>query len=335
MNIIVLSNPGRAAPYVMMDLAEHFNSLGHNARMVKVEDLFNLVSPPNTREALLELTSKIEALNPDVVIGYGAVSLLFYRIQDGPLVNVLQSMKIPMAGIYYDSPLHKDVFPAVAGMAYSDIYHMFIWDRFYIGELERLGFKNLHFMPIGTSTTRYRKISEQAREASEFACDVSFVGTWSPKRDLVLRRLADFDMKIYGYGWDGASLGLREKFRKTADNITELPFIYNFSKINVNVTMEQGVSSLNMRVFDVMACEGFLISDHKSDFDELFDCEKEVVSYKHVDELPDLVRHYLDHEDERREKARAARRRVLREHSYKRRAEFIIETLQRSGIGKG
>ena len=103
----------------------------------------------------------------------------------------------------------------------------------------------------------------------------------------------------------------------------------------MNVTMEQGISSLNMRVYDVMACEGFLLSDYKSDFEELFDYENEVVCYKSVKELPGLVQHYLDHEDERRAKAKAARKRVLREHSYKKRAEFIIETLEKSGIGKG
>jgi spore maturation protein CgeB len=335
MNITVLLNPGRAAPYVMLDLSEHFNAMGHNSQLVKVGDLLSLESPPNTKEAFIELSRKVDALNPDVVIGYGAISLLHFKFQDGPLVNVFQTLKVPMAGIYYDSPFQKEVFPSVASMAFSDIYHMFVWDQYYVDELEKLGFKNSHYMPIAANTNRYRKIKEQAREASEFTSDVSFVGSWSPKRDLVLRRLLDFDLKIYGYGWEAASPGLRERFVKTADNITELPFIFNFSKVNVNVTMEQGVSSLNMRVFDVMACEGFLISDYKTDFEKLFDYEKEVVAYKHLDELPELVQYYLDHDDERREKARAARRRVLREHSYKKRAEFIINTLQKMGIGQG
>ena len=270
-----------------------------------------------------------------MVLAYGAVNLVFYRFKDGPVVNVLDTMNIPMAGIYYDSPFHAQVFPALASMVYSRNHHMFVWDRYYVEELKKLGFHNVYYMPIATNTKRYMKLNEQARETSKFKSDVSFVGAWSPKRDLVLRTLCDFDLAIYGYGWEKASQDLQARFHGALDNITELPFLYNFSKINMNVTMEQGISSLNMRVYDVMACEGFLLSDYKSDFEELFDYENEVVCYKSVKELPGLVQHYLDHEDERRAKAKAARKRVLREHSYKKRAEFIIETLEKSGIGKG
>ena len=334
MNILVILNRGRAAPYVMMDLNEHFNSMGHTSRMIRSEDLVDHGCDPLSREAFFAMSRKIQTFNPDVVIGYGGVSLLFFQIEkQGPLVNVLEVLQIPSVGIYYDNPFLREVFPFVAGMADARQYHMFIWDRYYVEELQKLGFRNTYYMPIAANTKRYHKINEQARDANEYSCDVSFVGSWSYKRELVLRKLLEFDLKIYGYGWEKASPRIKERFLGPADNITELPFIYNYSKINVNVTMEQGISSLNMRVFDVMACEGFLISDYKPDFRELFDYDNEAVCYQHVDELPELIQYYLTHEDERRRKARAARRRVLREHSYKNRAEFIIETLQKSGIG--
>ena len=333
MKILIILHGGRAGPYVMLDLADTFQELGHETVTMRTDDLMKVAEEMPTVEGLKELSRNIHSLAPDFVIGYGATSVFYFHIKGGPSVNLFESLQIPYVAIYYDNPMLEVVFPSVAATLGSKIHHMFIWDRYYLEELEKLGFTNLHFMPIAANTKRYRKLPDQAREASPYKCDVSFVGTWSAKRDLVLRRLADCDMQIYGYDWDKASAPLREKFLRKADNISDLPFIYNYAGVNVNVTMEQGITSLNMRVFDVMACEGFLVSDYKSDFEELFDMDKEIVCYRHVDELRELTDFYLKNDAARREIARAGRRRVLREHSYKQRAKFILDTLKEQGIG--
>ena len=104
-----------------------------------------------------------------------------------------------------------------------------------------------------------------------------------------------------------------------------------YSKVNMNITVDQGVTSLNMRVFDCMACGSFLLSVHKADFEELFDYENEVVTYRRASEVPELVRYYLDHEEERKEISKRARRRVLAEHSYQNRVEFVLGKLESGG----
>lgn len=333
MKILIILHTGRAGPYVMVDLADTFAELGHDVIFMRTDELSKVSSEQPTAEGLRELGRNILSLKPDVVMGYGATALSYFPIKDGPLVNVFESLRIPYCSIFYDNPMLDIVFPSVALTVDATHHFMFIWDRHYVAELKNLGFKNTYFMPIAANTKRYHKMPENLRATSPFACDVSFVGSWSPKRDLVLRHLAGFDFAIYGYDWERSSAGLQGKFRGPAHNMSELPFLYNFSKVSVNVTMEQGVTSLNMRVFDVMACEGFLISDYKSDFEELFDMDKEIVCYRGADELPGLVDYYLKNEKERKDKARAARRRVLREHNYKKRAKFILDTLKENGIG--
>lgn len=333
MKILIILHTGRAGPYVMMDLADTFTEMGHEVVFMRTEELCKVAEEMPTTEGLHELGRSILSLKPDVAMGYGATALFYFRIENGPFVNVFESLRIPYCSIFYDSPLLDIVFTSVALTADAQHHFMFIWDRYYTEELKKLGFKNTYFMPIAANTKRYRKLPENLRADSPFACDVSFVGSWSPKRDLVLRHLADFELAVYGYDWEKSSVGLQDKSRGPAHNISELPFLYNYSKINVNVTMEQGVTSLNMRVFDVIACEGFLISDYKPDFEELFDMDKEIVCYRSVEELPGLVDYYLKNEKERKEKAAAARRRVLREHTYKKRAQYIIDTLKENGIG--
>ena len=104
----------------------------------------------------------------------------------------------------------------------------------------------------------------------------------------------------------------------------ELPQFYPLSAINFNCTSLQMKGAVNQRVFDVPACEAFLLTDHRVQMERLFEPGKEVVFYNDPEEIPDMARHYLAHAGERRAVARAARARVLAEHTYTRRMGQLL-----------
>ncbi len=108
----------------------------------------------------------------------------------------------------------------------------------------------------------------------------------------------------------------------------ELPLFYNACKINFNATSLQMPEAVNQRVFDVPACSSFLLADHQKAIDELFEVGKEIVTYKNIDEIPELVRFYLNNPDARKKIALKGRERVLKEHTYKHRLGRIIETMR-------
>lgn len=96
----------------------------------------------------------------------------------------------------------------------------------------------------------------------------------------------------------------------------ELPLFYPLTAINFNCTSLQMKGAVNQRVFDVPACGAFLLTDHRVQMERLFEPGREVVFYIDPEEIPDMVRHYLAHPQERRAVAQAARVRVLAEHTY-------------------
>jgi spore maturation protein CgeB len=207
-----------------------------------------------------------------------------------------------------------------------------VWDKFHAEDMKKLGFKKVHYMPIAANTKRFKKLDFNEDDAREYGADVSFVGSRTLKRERVLSALTDFDLAIWGYDWENAAdERLRECARGAADNENELVKVYNHSKININVTVDQGVSSLNMRVFDCMASGGFLISDYKQDFDSLFD-KGEAVAFRELDELPRMVKRYLERAEERMAIAEKGRLRVAADHSYSKRIEFIMNLLERDGM---
>lgn len=334
MNILGLLGEGRAAPYVIYDLGAGFEAAGHKVKYISLKDeLFPVLLQMNMNQFLEVLAGKMKELEIDMVYGYGAKPIIPCVDPSGTRYTVWDILEIPYLTIWYDSPTADYIFPSLIDIQPSKYHHMFIWDRYYFEDLGRLGFENIHYLPIGTNTKRFRRMQPtDATEVEKYGADVAFVGSYTARRELAIRMLMDFNPVIYGYDWEQAkSAAVRERLRGPADNFTELNKIYNYSKININVTVEQGLTSLNMRVFDVMAAGGFLISDFKEDFELLFD-EEEFVCYRNLSELPELVEYYLKNPEERKKKAWAGRRRVLRDHDYTKRAEQIMEAMREAGL---
>ncbi len=88
-------------------------------------------------------------------------------------------------------------------------------------------------------------------------------------------------------------------YRGTADYLLEMPKIFKCSKINLNITMRGIKSGIPQRVFDVLGCGGFLISNYQPELAEYFVPDEEIVLYESVPDLIEKIGHYLEHEEER------------------------------------
>ena len=93
------------------------------------------------------------------------------------------------------------------------------------------------------------------------------------------------------------------------------PF-YRSTAVNVNTTSLQMKTAVNQRVFDCPAAGGFLITDNQSSLNEMFDVEKEVVTYDSLDELKDKVVYYLAHPEDRNKIVKRAQKRITQEHTH-------------------
>jgi spore maturation protein CgeB len=109
------------------------------------------------------------------------------------------------------------------------------------------------------------------------------------------------------------------------DKHTQLPTLYNSSKINLCCT--QFPRACHERVFQTAACGAFILHEYKEDASALFEPGKEIVMYKKLEELPDLIKYYLKNEDERKKIAANARKRFLSEHTPLHRAKKFMEII--------
>lgn len=96
----------------------------------------------------------------------------------------------------------------------------------------------------------------------------------------------------------------------------EMPHVFAQSKINLNITSKSICSGLPLRMFDIMGCGGFLLTNYQSELAEYFEIGKELAVYESIPHLLEQVRYYVDHEDERREIAKRGYEKVKQHFSY-------------------
>ena len=97
------------------------------------------------------------------------------------------------------------------------------------------------------------------------------------------------------------------------------------SKITLNKHGDFAPYANNGRLYEATGMGALLMTDWKENLHELFEPGKEVVAYRSSDHCAELVRYYLEHDNEREAIARAGQERTLREHTEYQRTQELIE----------
>jgi len=113
--------------------------------------------------------------------------------------------------------------------------------------------------------------------------------------------------------------------RGFAKTNTEMPIIFHQSKINLNLTAKSIRSGLSLRIFDVLGCEGFLITNYQAELPEHFNIGEDLEAYTSLDDLMGKCEYYLSHDKERREIAHNGFEKVKKYHTYDIRLTQMLE----------
>lgn len=109
-----------------------------------------------------------------------------------------------------------------------------------------------------------------------------------------------------------------------ADYNTKMPRVFRRSKVNLNITLRCILSGIPLRVIDVLAAGGFLITSYTEEIEEYFENGKELVIAYTPEDMIEKTAYYLAHEDERKEIAVRGQKKVLRDFSYTKALEKIL-----------
>ena len=122
------------------------------------------------------------------------------------------------------------------------------------------------------------------------------------------------------------------------NTLTEMPDIFAGSRINLNTTMRPIRTGLPQRIWDVLGCGGFLLTDNREDLPETLIPGRHLETYDSPEEACEKIRYYLEHEDEREEIARNGYEEAVTSHTILKRVISMISAImdgQETSGGKG
>lgn len=144
-----------------------------------------------------------------------------------------------------------------------------------------------------------------------------------------LTRLAEcFEVNLFtNSNTSGRFVDSPISIRKPVASLTEMPLVFRYSKINLNITLKSIAKGLPLRIWDIMGCGGFLMTNYQEELEDYLVIGEDCEAYSSIDELIDKCRFYLENDSIREKVARNGYEKVKKYHTYINRMPRIIEHL--------
>jgi len=264
---------------------------------------------------------------PDIAIvtgGHRITASTVKALKDNGIETVLWTI---------DAPIHFqriiDVAPCYA--------HIFCQGTEAVELLDHAGIKGAHWLPMACDPDLHRPVELSAEEKRRYGNDVVFVGSYYPNREELFEKLTDFNLGIWGPGWEKLSLDspLRKFLRGDELKPEAWSKVYSASKIILATHYQDPenrfpVYQASPRIFEALACGAFVISDNQRDVFSLFKEGEHLARFVNPDDLVEKIRYYLEHPEERKKIARLGRLVVLQNHTYVHRIEKLLSVVSRN-----
>ncbi len=101
-----------------------------------------------------------------------------------------------------------------------------------------------------------------------------------------------------------------------ASYMDKMPRIFHRSKVNINITLRSILSGVPLRVMDILAAGGFLLTSYNPEIAEYFVDGQDLAIAKTPKEMLEKTSYYLEHEKERQQIARSGQKKVFELFSY-------------------
>lgn len=199
----------------------------------------------------------------------------------------------------------------------------------YVDKFRKMGI-NSEYLPLAFEPRILKKINGQKR-----IYDVTFIGSFTPFHQRGTKILDEVARKIPINIWSQGLIyllpnsPLQRYFHGEVWGLSMYEVLAQ-SKIVINrhISVARDYAN-NMRLYESTGMGAMLISDEKKNLHELFEISKEVVTYKDSLDLIDKIKYYLTQEDKRKKLAAAGQKRTLKEHTYRKRMEELINILKK------
>lgn len=125
-------------------------------------------------------------------------------------------------------------------------------------------------------------------------------------------------------GWIDEHVG----YKGFAEHGEELTKIYCASKINLDIPRLYQKNILNMRIFDILAAGGFVLTEQNDELSTYFEVGTHIAVYTSQKDLLERISWWLDRPTERFKIAKEGREHVLKNHLISHRVDYMLSYIK-------
>jgi spore maturation protein CgeB len=181
--------------------------------------------------------------------------------------------------------------------------HFFIWSKMLIPAIKSAGAKKVCYFPFAVDEKIFSQKILLSNEKKSYKSDVCFVGTWDKERERYLfylvQQMPNLKLAIWGNLWQEQlqlQSPLRPFLKGEAIYKTKMRKTFCCSKIVLNFIRLQNMTSHNMRTFEVMASNAFLLTQRTEEQTTYpFREGENIECFESKEELCEKVKFFLRH----------------------------------------
>lgn len=287
------------------------------------------IRPAAVHEFNSRLVQRVEQHRPDLLIAFKG-----QFVQRESLRTIKQLGTIPYCFYPDVSTLNHGPYLPQALPEYSWI---FTTKSFGLRDLKELyGVDRASYLPHACDTDVHIPRVPLPRDVAEFGCDVSFIGSWTPKKEKILseivKRIPGIRLRVYGDRWGNmdrtSSLATSVAFRALLGPLYSTAI--SCSKINLALLSERvhGSSSgdqITSRTFHIPGAGGLMLHERTRDLLDIFKEDVHCVCFCDVGELVEKIEWLLKDPDSRQRIAAAGHSLVSSQHTWDQRVRTILD----------
>ena len=199
----------------------------------------------------------------------------------------------------------------------------------FVDRLRKEG-KNCDYLKIGFDNRILSKINPCIRDIK-----FSFVGGISKYHNSALENIeylvSKGNLKVYGYG--ARNLPINSVIRRNHNGEKwglEMYNILSRSKISFNRHIDVSANyANNMRLYEATGMGSLLLTDQKDNLNELFEIDREIVTYTCKEEALEKYKYLINNPKEITKIAKSGQLRTIKDHTYEVRIKELILILEK------
>lgn len=247
-------------------------------------------------------------------------------------VKALKASTGAPVALWFPDPIHHFQKAMFLNAPYD---HLFFKEPYMAEVLRRELLQPAYYLPECCNPDYHKRVTLTEEEKQKFGCQLTTAGNLHSSRAQFFSHFSDYQVKLWGNPaphWMDV---------RAIQGMIQNEFVSNETKckaftgaaIVLNNLFPSEIYGVNVRTFEIAAAGGFQLVNDRKALPGLFQLDTQIVAFTSLPEARDKVAYYLGRPEERNAIAAAAYTRAQAEHTYEKRLQLLLNTVQGKATG--